>query len=66
MSSQREDLDHDYGASMQQAWESGIGDFQESGLGEKPMRFDNEGLPVLGLYVFGQSFPIDHIPFKLI
>lgn len=55
MSAQRDELDHNIGGSMQQAWEGGIGDFQESSLGDKPMRFDTEGLPILGDYVFGPS-----------
>jgi peroxin-5 len=55
MSSQRDELDHDYGGAMQQAWESGVGEFQENTLGSQPLKFDNEGLPILGEYVFGTS-----------
>ena len=55
MSSQRDELDRDYGGLMQQAWENGVGDFQENSFGTQPVRFDNEGLPILGEYVFGTS-----------
>lgn len=54
MNAQRDELD--YGASMQEAWESGIGDFQEGPSSEKALRFDPEGVPILGDYVFGE-FP---------
>ncbi|KAF5380594.1 hypothetical protein D9615_004619 [Tricholomella constricta] len=55
MSAQRDELDHDYGASMQSAWESGIGDIPGTTLGEQPLKFDPEGLPILGQYVFEQN-----------
>ncbi|KAG6866740.1 hypothetical protein C0991_011399 [Blastosporella zonata] len=55
MSDQRDELDHDYGASMQNAWESGIGDFDETTIGEPPLKFDTEGIPVLGEYIFEQN-----------
>ncbi|KAF8070667.1 hypothetical protein FPV67DRAFT_1035722 [Lyophyllum atratum] len=55
MSAQRDDLDHDYGASMQNAWESGIGDIPGTTIGEQPLKFDREGLPVLGQYIFEQN-----------
>ncbi|KAG5647025.1 hypothetical protein DXG03_001395 [Asterophora parasitica] len=54
MSAQRDELDHDYGASMQNAWESGIGDFHDTAPGEAPLKFDAEGLPILGQYDFEQ------------
>lgn len=53
MNSQREDLDFDYGGMMQSAWEGGMGDSDYSI--EPAMQFDEEGLPVLGDYVFGTS-----------
>lgn len=53
MNSQREDLDFDYGGMMQNAWEGGMGDSDYSI--EPAMQFDEEGLPVLGDYVFGTS-----------
>lgn len=53
MESQRGDVDLDYGASMQNAWDSGVGQW-----GEPPastgMQFDDEGLPILGAYEFGK------------
>lgn len=51
MNAQRDELD--YGESMQQAWESGLGDFQEGSSTERPMQFDTEGVPLLGDYAFG-------------
>ncbi|TFK68680.1 TPR-like protein [Pluteus cervinus] len=50
MSAQREDLehDHDYGASMQAQWESGLGDLQQGST----LKFDPDGLPVLEPYAF--------------
>ncbi|TFK44351.1 hypothetical protein BDQ12DRAFT_593404 [Crucibulum laeve] len=54
MNAQRDELEqHDYGASMQQAWESGIGDFSDSTI--QPLKFDSEGLPILGDYVFEKN-----------
>ncbi|KAL1942042.1 hypothetical protein VTO73DRAFT_6572 [Trametes versicolor] len=53
MNSQREDLDFDYGGMMQNAWEGGMGDSDYSI--EPAMQFDEEGLPVLGDYVFEQD-----------
>lgn len=52
MGTQRDELDHDYGASMQKAWESGLGDFGD-GVGDKTIQFDPEGIPILGDYIFG-------------
>jgi peroxin-5 len=52
--SNREELDDDIGADMQNAWEGGIGDFREDVHGESVI-FDDDGLPVLGEYVFGTS-----------
>ncbi|KAM6502067.1 hypothetical protein JOM56_002044 [Amanita muscaria] len=51
MSAQRDELD--YGASMQEAWENGIGDFSnDTQLPSTFIRFDDEGLPILDDYVF--------------
>lgn len=54
MGAQRDELDHDYdyGASMQQAWENGVGDFGDT-IGNKTIQFDPEGIPILGNYNFG-------------
>ncbi|RDX41796.1 peroxisome targeting signal receptor [Lentinus brumalis] len=48
MSSQREELDFDYGGMMQNAWEGMGQDFST----EPAMQFDDQGIPVLGDYVF--------------
>ena len=53
MNAQRESLDYDYGESMQQAWESGANDLQDDGVRES-MKFDDDGLPILGPYEFGK------------
>ncbi len=50
MSSQREELDFDYGGMMQNAWEGMGQDFNT----EPAMQFDDQGIPLLGDYVFGQ------------
>ncbi|KAG5718418.1 Peroxisomal targeting signal receptor, partial [Termitomyces sp. T112] len=52
MSDQRDELDHDYGATTQNAWENGVGDYSGTNLGEQPLKFDAEGIPILGEYVF--------------
>ena len=63
MSAQREDGedDLDYTETMKEAWEGGMGRFgdlgkdreDESDLGG--LRFDDDGAPILGEYVFGMS-----------
>ncbi|KAJ3803231.1 hypothetical protein GGU11DRAFT_834398 [Lentinula aff. detonsa] len=51
MDAQRDELN--YGNAMQEAWESGLGNFTDSTtMGDPPMRFDNDGLPILREYVF--------------
>ncbi|KAJ7902009.1 hypothetical protein B0H14DRAFT_2669494 [Mycena olivaceomarginata] len=54
MSSQRDELDHDYGAAMQSAWEGGIGAFSED-MDSKALQYGPEGIPVLSEYVFEQN-----------
>ncbi|KAJ7683250.1 hypothetical protein B0H17DRAFT_1205307 [Mycena rosella] len=54
MSSQREEMEHDYGAAMQNAWEGGVGDFSEDAE-SKALKFDSEGIPILSEYIFEQS-----------
>ncbi|KAJ7924984.1 hypothetical protein B0H13DRAFT_1171317 [Mycena leptocephala] len=54
MSSQRDELDHDYGAAMQNAWEGGIGDFSDD-TDSKALKFDAEGIPTLSEYAFEQN-----------
>lgn len=58
---QRED-DYDYGAGMQSAWESGLGNYDEDEHQADGLTFDDSGLPVLGPYQFGM-LRIDSICF---
>ncbi|CAL1707179.1 unnamed protein product [Somion occarium] len=51
MSSHREELDTDYGADMQAAWEGGLGQYDGAEMDEQ-VKFDKDGLPLLGEYVF--------------
>ncbi|KAF7321780.1 TPR-REGION domain-containing protein [Mycena kentingensis (nom. inval.)] len=51
MSAQRDELDHDYGAAMKQAWEGGIGDYGDLS-DSQPLKFDANGIPILDDYVF--------------
>ncbi|THH09396.1 hypothetical protein EW145_g2051 [Phellinidium pouzarii] len=51
MQAQREEHDLDYGSSMQEAWESGMGLYDNDNLPEGT-KFDDEGIPQLGSYVF--------------
>ncbi|KIK67167.1 hypothetical protein GYMLUDRAFT_69359 [Collybiopsis luxurians FD-317 M1] len=51
MDSQRDDLN--YGTAMQEAWESGLGNLNDPAASvELPMKFDSDGLPILGDYTF--------------
>lgn len=52
MNSQRDELE-DYGKSMQDAWEAGVGSYDQTV--DRPMQFDAEGIPVLGDYAFGET-----------
>ncbi|TFK23956.1 peroxisome targeting signal receptor [Coprinopsis marcescibilis] len=61
MEAQRDERQYDYGASMQEAWESGIGDFQHIGS-DKAMKFDPEGVPILDPYVFEENNPFKDAP----
>ena len=56
MSSTREELDYDYGASIEDEWVDGLTDEKAS------TRFDEEGLPILGDYVFGEP----HLPASVV
>lgn len=53
MTAQREELEHDYGRAMQDAWESGTGDFTDKVI-DNP-KFDEFGYPILTEYVFGEA-----------
>ncbi len=54
MNRQRDELE-DYGSNMQNAWEGGIGNFEDTLGMTNSMKFDGEGLPILGDYVFGMT-----------
>jgi peroxin-5 len=59
MTAQREDGEtgFDYAESMQKAWESGFADGalgKEGVTSNMGLRFDDEGAPILGNYVFGE------------
>jgi peroxin-5 len=58
MTTQRDELDHDYGSVMQQAWDNGIGNFSGTILGDTALQFDAEGIPILGEYMFGMMIMI--------
>lgn len=49
MGRDREELDQDYSTAMQEAWNNGLGNFNESALGSK---YNDDGIPILTEYVF--------------
>lgn len=53
MQAQREELELEYGQSMREAWESGLGQYDGDILPEV-MEFDDEGVPLLDAYTFGK------------
>lgn len=53
MNAQRDDLESDYGASMQEAWKSGLGDLSTETVPGERLQFDDEGVPILDPYGFG-------------
>lgn len=57
MTAQREELEHDYSKSMQDAWQSGLGDYTSGGVSDNP-KFDERGYPILDEYVFGKYTPL--------
>jgi len=52
MNAQREDGEWEYSTSMQRAWEEGVATELDDSFTHN-MKFDHEGLPILGPYVFG-------------
>ncbi|KAG6335580.1 hypothetical protein ID866_3520 [Astraeus odoratus] len=48
MTAQRNELEHDYGGAMQDAWENGLGDYN---MPDNP-KLDEQGYPILGEYIF--------------
>ena len=60
MNSERSDnFDFDYGRSMEEAWAN----MPENSFGETALKYDDEGLPILGDYVFGTWFGIPPVHF---
>jgi peroxin-5 len=57
MGRDREELDQDYSAAMQEAWNGGLGNFNEGALESK---YNDDGIPILTEYVFGKSDPTYH------
>ncbi|KAF8554193.1 TPR-like protein [Imleria badia] len=55
MTAQREELEQDYGGVMQDAWQSGLGEFTDRAT-DNP-KFDELGYPILPEYVFEQNNP---------
>ncbi|KAG2119923.1 uncharacterized protein F5147DRAFT_665963 [Suillus discolor] len=49
MSRDREELDQDYSTAMQEAWNDGFGNLNESAL---QSRYNDDGMPILDEYVF--------------
>ena len=47
MNSGREDGEYDYGTALNEAWKDEVAN-------DSVMKFDDDGLPVLGNYVFGE------------
>ena len=47
MNSERDEFGYDYGAALNEAWKDDI-------THETAIKFDGDGLPILGEYVFGE------------
>jgi peroxin-5 len=54
MNKYRESGEYEYGKDLQEAWENGLGSFDNE-MAQEPLQFDDEGLPALGPYEFGMS-----------
>lgn len=52
MNAQRDELE-DYGTNMQKAWEGGVGNYEDTF--DQTIKFDGEGIPLLGDYSFGKA-----------
>ncbi|KAL4073917.1 TPR-like protein [Scleroderma citrinum] len=51
MTAQRDELEYGYGSAMQNAWESGLGDYNTA---DNP-KLDEHGYPILGEYIFDRE-----------
>lgn len=54
LQNQYEDIQNDYGTSLQEAWENGMGMYDNTPF-EENQKFDNEGIPIFDAYEFGES-----------
>ncbi|KAI6040314.1 TPR-like protein [Pisolithus marmoratus] len=50
MDAQRDELEHDYGSAMQDAWENGHGEYTIP-----DRKLDEDGYPIVGIYVFDED-----------
>ena len=66
LQAQKEEMGHDYGASLQEAWENGMGMYDDDNLPyEERQKFDNEGVPIFDAYIFGMKVPCFLLEFNL-
>jgi peroxin-5 len=47
MNSERDEFDYDYGSALNEAWKDDV-------THETAIKFDDDGLPILGQYIFGK------------
>ncbi|KAK0485753.1 hypothetical protein IW261DRAFT_1451818 [Armillaria novae-zelandiae] len=53
MNSQREDdLDYDFSKVIENTWQQGVDNDRQENVGPEPIKFDSEGIPILGNYIF--------------
>lgn len=56
MDSQREgDLDYDFSKVIENTWQQGVDNDRQDNVGPEPIKFDSEGIPILGDYIFGMN-----------
>jgi peroxin-5 len=55
MSAQRDEMDLNYGGEMINAWDQGLGDYDEGRFAGSSVKYDDEGIPFLGDYTFGEG-----------
>lgn len=48
MNGQRDELEYDYGSTLAENWKDAFSE-------ENVQKFDEQGLPILGEYVFGET-----------
>jgi len=62
MNAQRDDNEWDYSTAMQNAWGESAAQLDDS-FGHN-LKFDDEGIPILGPYTFGQFSRFSYFPFS--